>query len=70
MKIPQDVLDATLGKYRELGFTLTEPDDHTVELWCKDELLDRFTYFVPVLAIRNRCDEYLKDLDELCELIP
>lgn len=53
----QSVLDEALGIYGELGFQLTELDDHLLELWFKDKLV----------AVYNRTKATTRIIREGCE---
>lgn len=63
----QSVLDAALGKYKEYGFSLTETDDHLLELYFKDKKIATYNQTIPneenrsiTGIIREGCANYMK----------
>ena len=59
----QSILDATLGKFKDYGFNLVEPDDHCLDLYFKDKRVA--TYYqgsVTIKIIRDNCRNYLKSI--------
>lgn len=59
----QSVLDAALGKFKDYGFRLVEPDDHFLELYYKNKKIA--TYYqgaVTIELIREGCQNYLKSI--------
>lgn len=49
-----------LGKYADMGFVLSEPDDHLLILEFKNAVVDRFLQdSVSIKAIRDACLRYL-----------
>ena len=60
----QSVLDAALGKFKDYGFSLVEPDDHFLELYFKDKKIA--TYYqgaVTIKIIREGCQNFLKSIE-------
>ena len=62
--IDRDALfTAALGTYEGKGFTLNETED-CIELRYRGALVDRFSWQVPLVAIRNSCASWLIKLGE------
>ena len=58
------MLNEALGEYREKGFRLIEPDDHTLVLFYNDEVIARFSLQGALIpTIRTACQMYLIDLE-------
>jgi len=56
----QSVLDEALGKYKDYGFSLIEPDDHLLELWFKDKRIAVYNQPVATIKIiREGCQNFL-----------
>ena len=59
----QSVLDEALGKFKEFGFALTEPDDHVLELWFKDKRIATYNQTTATFKIiQEGCENYLKSI--------
>ena len=59
----QSVLDESLGKFKDYGFNLVEPDDHLLELYFKDNKIA--VYHQPTATIKiiqEGCENYLKSI--------
>ena len=59
------VNDAALGDFIDLGFSLSEPDDHFTELYFKDKKIA--TYFqttVTIPVIREDCQNFLNNINQ------
>jgi len=59
----QSIYDASLGKYKDFGFSLVAPDDHVIELYFKDKRIavyNQTRLTVPVL--HQDCENYLKSI--------
>lgn len=59
----QSVLDAGLGEFAELGFSLEEESDHILELYFKDKCIARYIQeqlTIPIL--REGCRNYLNSI--------
>jgi len=57
-----NMLEAVLGEYAELGFTLEEEADHITELRFKERLVEYFTQSATVENIRRACQKYIDSL--------
>ena len=56
----QSVLDTALGSYINDGFSLTEPDDHLLELWFKDKRIAVYNQTKATIPIiREGCKNFL-----------
>lgn len=67
--IAKEQADKLLGyTFTVAGFSLEEPDDHTIELRFRGEpvILNRhkirFTHYVRVEELHNACTRYLKEI--------
>jgi len=59
----QSVLDEALGKFKDYGFRLVEPDDHVLELWFKDNKIATYNQTKATISIiREGCENYLKSI--------
>ena len=59
----QSVIDEALGKFKDYGFNLVEPDDHLLELYFKDNRIA--VYYQPTATIKiiqEGCENYLKSI--------
>ena len=60
----QSVLNNTLGDYIQLGFSLTEPDDHLLELCFKGEPVGWFNQNTATIDnIRDFCQKFIEACD-------
>lgn len=60
----QSVLDAALGKFKDEGFSLVEPDDHFLELYFKEKKIATYYHsVVTIKIIREGCRNYLKSIE-------
>ena len=56
----QSLLNEALGEYKDAGFRLTEPDDHTLSLYYHDKLVVPFSQTgATIEAIRRACQAHL-----------
>ena len=59
----QSLLDEALGKYKDYGFKLVEPDDHLLELWFKDKRIAVYNQMTATFdIIKEGCENYLKSI--------
>lgn len=59
----QSVFDAALGKFKDFGFSLVEPDDHFLELYFeKKKIATYFQDTVTIRIIREGCQNYLESI--------
>lgn len=59
----QSVLDASLGDFKNIGFSLVEADDHTLELYFKDKLIAVYNSTqVPIETIRQGCQNFVNNV--------
>lgn len=59
------LLNAALGDYSAKGFSLTEPDDHIVELHYQGVLVGRFLQARATISVlRETCQGYLEERNE------
>lgn len=57
----QSVLNGALGDYIQLGFSLTEPDDHVLELCFKGEPVAWFNQNTATIDnIRSICQKFIE----------
>ncbi len=57
----QSMLNAALGDYRAKGFSLTEPDDHTLFLFYEDERIAVFSAQGALIpSIHETCRSHLE----------
>lgn len=59
----QSVSEAALGKFKDYGFSLVEPDDHLLELYFKEKRIA--VYYqgsVTIKVIRDNCQNFLKSI--------
>jgi len=60
----KEVLAACLGDYYNVGFTLEEIDDHSLELRFKDNTIGHFSSVgATVAGVREACQDYLTKLE-------
>jgi len=60
----QSMLDAALGEFKDYGFSLVEPDDHTTELYHNGKGIAIYwqtKLTIPVL--HEGCQNYLKSIE-------
>ncbi len=56
----QSVMDEALGEYRDLGFSIKEPDAHTIEVYFKDKRIAvYFQMKVTIETLRAGCKNYV-----------
>ena len=61
----QSVLDEILGEFKDYGFSLTEPDDHLLELWFKDNRIAVYNREKATIEIiRVGCKNYLTNINK------
>lgn len=59
----QSVLDASLGEFVNIGFSLIEVDDHTLELYFKDKLIATYNSTkVPMDTIQQGCQNFVNNV--------
>lgn len=59
----QDILNSALGNYYDLGFNLSEPDDHFTELWFKDKRIAiYYQKTVTIDIIQEGCENYIRSI--------
>lgn len=59
----QSLLNDTLGDYQDYGFTLTQKDDHTLELYFKDKLIAVFSQSgATPISIRLACKGFIDNM--------
>ena len=61
---PQSIFNATLGEYREKGFSLVE-SEHILTLYHQDELVARFSATgAGIREVRQECENWLLKIGE------
>lgn len=56
----QGGLDEAIGEFKDYGFKLIEPDDHTLELWFKDKCIAHYNQHLATRdSIRQSCHNFL-----------
>ena len=59
----QSMQDEALGKFKDYGFNLVEPDDHLLELWFKDKRIAVYYQATATIKIiQDGCKNYLKSI--------
>ena len=61
--VKQSVFDEALGDFKDYGFSLVEPDDHTLELYFKDKKIASYNQpKATIEVIREGCQNYLNNI--------
>ena len=63
LNIGKNLFDAALGEFKDIGFSLVEPDNKTIELYFKDKLVHRYYQTrVSIMTFHNDCRNFLNTL--------
>lgn len=62
----EDMLNASLGEFKDLGFSLREPDTHIAELYYKEKCIARYNQSrLNISVLHEGCRNYLKNIGGL-----